>query len=84
MDKILVTSVVGLNVPANTEHMFWFKNENFAHTGANVMDLESFMDNGDDLNNVLIVKHEDNEIKEHHQFSKIKKDDMYEMCRVNR
>ena len=82
-DKILVTSVVGLNVPANTEHVFWFKNENFTHTSTTIMDSESFMDNGDNLNNVFLDKKEDDEIEEHHQFSQIEKDDMYEMCRVN-
>ena len=83
-DKIIVTSVVGLNVPANTKHVFRFKNDNFAHTCANVVDLESLMDNGDDLNNIFLVKKEDDKIEEHHQFSQIEKDDIYEMCRVNR
>ena len=74
---------MGVNVPANTEHVFRLENENFAHKCADVVDLESFMDNSDDLNNVFLGKKEDDEIKEHHQFSQIKKDDMYEMWRVN-
>ena len=76
--------VVGLNVPANTEHVFGFKYGNFAHTSTNILDLESFMDNGDNLNNFFLVKKEENEIKEHHQFSQIGRDDMYKRCRVNR
>ena len=55
LDNSLVTSVVGLKVPANTEHVFGFENENFAHTCANVVDLERFMDNGDNLNTVFLV-----------------------------
>ena len=42
------------------------------------------MDNGDDLNNVFLGKKEDNETKEPHQFSQTEKDNMFEMCRVNR
>ena len=75
---------MGLNVSANTEHVFGFKNENFAHTCANAVDLESFMDNGDKLNNIFLLKRKDEEIKELHQDSQVKKDDMVEMCRVNR
>ena len=41
------------------------------------------MDNGDNSNNFFLGKKEDGEIEEHHQFSQIEKDDMYEMCRVN-
>ena len=33
---------MGLNVSANTEHVFGFKNEKFAHTSTNIVDLESF------------------------------------------
>ena len=69
LEEILVTSVVDLNVPANTEHMFGFENENFAHTSTNIFDLKSFMVNGDDLNNVFLVRKEDDITKEHHQFS---------------
>ena len=83
LDEILDTSVVGLNVPTNTEHVFRFENENFAHTCTNVADFESFMDNGDDLNNIFLVKKEDDEIKEHHQFSQIEKDNRYTMWRVD-
>ena len=75
---------MGLNVCANTKHMFGFKNENFAHMSTNIVDLESFMDNGDNLNNVFRIKKEDDEIDEHHQFSKIEKDETFRMCRVNR
>ena len=64
--------------------MIRFKYGNFAHTGANIVDLETFMDNGDDLNNVFLGKKEDNETKEPHQFSQTEKDNMFEMCRVNR
>ena len=42
------------------------------------------MDNGDNLNNIFLVKKEDNEIKENNQFSQIKKCNMDKMCRVNR
>ena len=69
---------------ANTKHVFGFKNEYFAHTSVSVVDLESFIDNGNNLNDVFLVKKEDDEIKEHHQGTQIDKDDMFEMCRVNR
>ena len=82
-DEILVTNVVGLNVPANAEHVFGFENESFTHTKNNIVDLESFMDNGDNLSKVFLVKMEDDEIDEDHQLSQFKKDDMYTMCRVN-
>ena len=40
LNEILVTSVVGLNVPTDTKHVFGFKNKNFAHTCTYVVDLE--------------------------------------------
>ena len=83
LDNILVTSVVGLNVPANTKHVFGFKNENLGHICANVVDLESFMDNGDDLNNAFLVRMKEGEIREHIQFLQMEKDNMYNMCHVN-
>ena len=83
-DRLLVKSVVGLNVPANTEHVFGFENESFTHTKNNIMDLESFMDNDGDLDNVFLVKKEDDEIDENHQLSQVEKDDMYRVCQVNR
>ena len=55
LDKILVTSVVGLKFSAGTEHVFRFGSENFTRPCANVVDLESFMDSGDNLNNVFLV-----------------------------
>ena len=48
------------------------------------MDLESFMDNDDDLDNAFLVKKEDDEIDEDHQLSQIEKGDMYRVCKVNR
>ena len=42
------------------------------------------MDNGDNLNNVFLVKKEYDEINEDHQLSQFKREDMYAMCQVNR
>ena len=76
-----------LNFPTKAKHVFGFKketnNKNFRRSTSNVLYLESFMDNGDNLNNVFLVEKEDDEIDEHHQFLQFKKDDMYKMCRVN-
>ena len=75
---------MGLNVPVTSEHVFWFENENFAHTSTNIRDLESFMDNDDNLNNVFLVQKEDDDIEERYHVSQIEKEDMYEICRVDR
>ena len=79
-NEISVTNVEGLNVPVNTEHVFGFENENSARMKNNIMDLESFMNDNDDLDNVFQVKKGDDEIDNGGQVSQIEKDEMYRVC----
>ena len=83
MDKSLVTSIVDFSVPRKIKHGFGFKKEvsskSFASTGGKVLDLNCFMDNDDNLNNVYHVEVEvKEEVNVLHLDSKIKKDNMYE------
>ena len=59
----LVIKIIDLNAPAKTEHMFWSKRHvpsgNFASVGANMLDLESVLDNGNNVNHRYHAKAED-------------------------
>ena len=59
----MVTNLVDLNVPTKTDHVLKFKrdtpSENFASAGTTMLDLESFMENGEHFNKVYHAEAED-------------------------